>query len=86
MKKIQCYIGTKCQKARNQEDKQVNISIIYARTIWVRYKTTTISANTVEIPICNKNNTTLTYNIIKSKCTEDKRMLDLSGNTTRNAR
>lgn len=50
MKKIQCYIGTKCQKARNQEGKQVNISIIYARTIWVRYKTTTVSANTVEIP------------------------------------
>lgn len=50
MKKIQWYIGTKCQKARNQEDKQVNVSITYAKTIWDRYKATTVSANTVEIP------------------------------------
>lgn len=36
--------------------------------------------------ICNKKNTTLTDNIKKPKHTEDKRMLDLSGNATRNAK
>lgn len=33
MKKTHWYITTNCQKARNQEDKLVNSSIIYAKTI-----------------------------------------------------
>lgn len=47
---MQWYIGTNCQKAMNQKDKQVNIYIIYAKPIWDRYKARTISANTAEIP------------------------------------